>query len=286
VLIVGPDPLPAFPRLFERCLEPQRTLFSETPLARQLIRLGPPAEPRAAASAGIEPSEIPCAVERLPEAIAALATLLRGRTIASDIPGLDRARLSGLADGMKAARYAVIVWAPALLDLPGAELVAQMLLDIVRELNRTTRAALLPLAGSANLLGVNQVCTWQTGYPLRTAFGGGSPDHDPYRFSARRMVEQGEADALISISAFGDAPPPASGNLPTVVLAPPNAAPGRPVAAYIPVGVPGVDHAGQLFRTDSVVALQVSALRTTSLPDVRSIIAEIEAGLADRDRIP
>jgi formylmethanofuran dehydrogenase subunit B len=225
-------------------------------------------------------------MERLPEAVAVLSSLLRGRKIAAlDIPGLDGAQLATLAESLKAARYATLVWAPPLFDLPGSELIAQALLELVRELTRTTRAALLPLAGNGNLLGVNQACSWQTGFPIRTAFGRGVPEHDPYRFSARRMVEQGEADALVCISAFGEAPLPAPGNVPTIVLAPPSARPTQAVAAYIPVGTPGVDHAGQVFRTDGVVALRLAALRAPSQPDVQSVIARIEASLANRGQV-
>jgi formylmethanofuran dehydrogenase subunit B len=287
LLIVGPDPSSAFPRFFERCIEVPKTLFSQTPLTRQLFRLGPNAAAQKMPATHAAVAELPCAMERLPEAVAALSSLLRGRKIAAlDIPGLDSARLAALAESLKAARYATLVWAPALFDLPGSELIVQALLELVRELNRTTRAALLPLAGNGNLIGVNQACTWQTGFPIRTAFGRGVPEHDPYRFSARRMVEQGEADALICISAFGEEPLPAPGNVPTIVLAPPSARPARAVAAYIPVGTPGVDHAGQVFRTDGVVALRLSALRAPSLPDVQSVIARIEASLANRGQVP
>jgi formylmethanofuran dehydrogenase subunit B len=284
LLIIGPDPSSAFPRFFERCVEVPKTLFSDTPLARQLFRLGPAAAQKPAASQTAV-TELPCAMERLPEAVAALSSLLRGRRIAApDIAG-DSARLAALADKLRAARYATLVWAPPLFDLPGSELVAQALLELVRALNRTTRAALLPLAGNGNLVGVNQACNWQTGFPIRTAFGRGVPEHDPYRFSARRMVEQGEADALVSIAAFGEEPAPAPGNVPTIVLAPPSARPPRSVAAYIPVGTPGIDHAGQVFRTDGVVALRLAALRAASLPDVRTVIAQIEASLASRGQV-
>src|SRR5262245_12803183 len=50
LLIIGPDPSSAFPRFFERCVEVPKTLFSETPLARQLFRLGPTGPQKQAAS--------------------------------------------------------------------------------------------------------------------------------------------------------------------------------------------------------------------------------------------
>lgn len=286
VLIVGADPSAGLPRFFERCLEPQRTLSGPAPLQRRLFRLGPPANAAAPAQAGAMTgvTEIACAPEHLPQAVAALNALLRGRDIvASNLPGLDRAALGALVEQLKAARYAVVVWAPALLAVSGGDLIAHGLLELVRHVTRTTRCSVLALGGGGNLFGVNQVCTWQTGYPVRTAFGQGVPEHDPYRFSARRMVEAGEADALVWITAFGEAAPPLRADIPTIVLAPRFAPEARGAAACIPVGIPGLDHAGQVFRTDGVVALRLAALRTTFLPDVGAVVAAIEAHLQRKD---
>ena len=291
VLVVGPDPVAAFPRFYERCVDPRRTLFAEGAPARALLRLGPPAPPPAAAASVPQEAaaadrlfeELPCQLDRLPAAIAALLALLHDRSIATlDVPGLDVQRLADLATRMKAARYALVVWAPALFDEGGAQLVAHGLLEVARTVTRTTRCSLLALGGSANLFGVNQVCTWQTGYPLRTSFGSGAPRHDPWRYSARRMYADGECDALVWISAFDASFPVPAGAAPAIVLVPPHAVPARPVAAFLPVGVPGVDHAGQIFRTDGVVALPLRALRESSLPDVASILDRIEARLDAR----
>ncbi len=276
VLIIGPDPSPAFPRFFERCIEPRQTLFGDDSLRREILRIGPSAE------VGADPSnpavvELPCALQRLPEAIAALSALLRGgRTVAP--VGMELERLADLAERLKSARYGTIVWAPAMFDMAAAELIAQAILELVRRVNLTTRCATLSLGGGANLLGVNQVCVWQTGCPIRTSFGSGAPEHDPYRFSAARMIREGEADALVWAAAFGGPGPPTPTEIPTVLLAPP-AIPAAGAAAYIPLGMPGIDHAGQVFRTDGIVALRLAALRRVGLPDLASILGRIERHL-------
>lgn len=277
VLILGPDPSPSFPRFFERCLEPSQTLFGDGTLRRAVVRLGPSTEGGAVPS-NPAVDELPCTMRRLPEAIAALSALLRGgRSNSPEAIGLEH--LGRLAERLKAARYGTIVWAPAMFDIAGAELIAQAALDLARHLNRTTRCSILPLGGSANLVGANQVCTWQTGYPIRTSLGSGMPEHDPYRFSATRMIREGEADALVWIAAFGGPALPLPADIPTVLLAPPAAPGARAAAAYMPVGTPGIDHAGQVFRTDGIVALRLAALRAAGLPDVASVIARIERRL-------
>ena len=47
-----------------------------------------------------------------------------------------------------------------------------------------------------------------TGFPVRTGFGRGYPEHDTWRFDSTRLVDSGEADAAIWISAYGAEAPP------------------------------------------------------------------------------
>ena len=80
---------------------------------------------------------------------------------------------------------------------------------------------------------------WMTGLPLRTSFARGRPEHDPWRYDARRLVETGEADAVVWISAFGEPPPEWLGGVPAVVLTDAAMRPVGPNAITIPVGRPG-----------------------------------------------
>jgi formylmethanofuran dehydrogenase subunit B len=163
---------------------------------------------------------------------------------------------------------------------------AHALLELARAATRTTRCSLLMLGGSANLLGVNQVCTRQSGYPLRTSFAGGAPEHDPWRYSARRMLASGEADALVWISAFDATRVPPATDAPTILMTPPGAPLTTRAAVHVPVGVPGIDHAGQIFRTDGIVAVPLRALRAGTLPDVAAVLGLIDSRLAARGSAP
>ncbi len=279
VLVVGPDPAPALPRFYERCVEPRRTLLGDRPLDRKLFRLGPPAGAVTAEGPPPPPAtELPCALEDLPAAVAGLGALLRGH----GGEGLPVEGLADLADSLKAARYVVLIWAPGLFPAAAGELMAQAMLEVVRTLNQTTRAFALALGGSGNLLGVNQLCLWQSGFPLRTSFGSGTPDHDIHRFSGRRMIAEGEADALVWISAFGSAAPVLNPEVPAIVLAPRLAPQAAAPSVHIPVGIPGIDHAGQVVRADVVVALRLSALRAAAAPTVGTVLAMLEAQLSGK----
>src|SRR5262249_26025353 len=147
---------------------------------------------------GVEITEIPCPLDELPAAAAALRALANGRNPAMPQP----AALAELAEALRGASYGVVAWCAGLLDFAGADLVVLALSELVRDLNRKGRAAALPLGGAGNLVGANQVALWQSGFPLRTSFAGGTPRHDPHRHAAERLIGSGEADLLIWIAAL------------------------------------------------------------------------------------
>jgi hypothetical protein len=55
-----------------------------------------------------------------------------------------------------------------------------------------------------------------------TGFGSGAPEFDPWRYSARRLLEQGEADAVLFVSALDPRHHPPSTQVPTIVLGKPD----------------------------------------------------------------
>lgn len=276
LVVVGGGVPSQFPRFFERCVWPAETLFGGDIRKRQVVLLGAGEEDVAAAAEAARaaraarPIAIPCRPAELPTAVASLRALLNGRRAEN---GMLTDALHGLAQRMAGAKYGVIAWAAAGLEGPVGDLTVGVIADILRDLNRKTRFSGLPLAGADNGIGANQVCTWQTGMPLRTGFGAGFPEHDFWRFDAARLAESGEADAVVWISSFRDDAVPPAGPAPVIALAMPGTLFAHEPEVFIPVATPGVDHAGQIFRTDGVVALPVRALRGSDLPRVADVIA-------------
>lgn len=286
LVVIGPGVPTLFPRFFERCIWPGDTLFGGVVKDRQVVFIGPGPDDIAAAMASAvkkakQPVSIPCETEDLPAVAGALRALLNGRPVNEDtIGGAPVAALDDLAQRMKAAGYGVITWAAASFNEQGGDLTVAVISDMLRDLNKSGRFNGLPLAGMDNGIGANQVCTWQSGFPLRTSFARGYPEHDAYHFDAARLVDSGEADALVWISSFRDDPIPYARDLPTIALGLPGTRFNREPEVFIPVATPGLDHAGQIFRTDGVVALPVHGLRDTDLPSVADAIARIGDALA------
>lgn len=276
VLFVGTDGGALAPRLVERCLAPRATLFG--PLRRHLVYLGQNLRP--AEGSGAEITTLPGPAERLPEIVAVLRALAAGAKVAAtEVAGLAVAELRALADRLAAARYAVIVWAAGAFAGRQPDLLTGTLAGLTRELNAKGRCAALPLAAPDNVIGTNQVCAWQTGLPLRTSFASGGPDHDPVRWSTAALVEAGGVDRLFWLGSIGEQPVPAT-TVPTVALHGPGLRPERAVAVAIPVGTPGLDHAGSIHRQDGVVSLPLRPLRDLGLPSAALVLRRIAAELA------
>jgi formylmethanofuran dehydrogenase subunit B len=277
LIAAGSDLVTRFPRFFERTIANNETLFTGDRRC-EVIFLG---------RGPVQPLELPgpvrvfpCDLARLSEAFGLLRAILADRPLqATEAAGVPLAAWRELADRMRQAHYGVVAWAAADFDFPHAELTLQALCELIKDLNRDGRFAGMPLGGSDGDLTADSVHLWQTGYGGRTSYGQGQPDHDPYLYSTARMLQGGGADALLWISSFSETRGPPATTVPTVVLGRSGMALEREPEVYIPVGTPGVDHGGTLFRADRVVALPVQQLRSSTLPSVADAIAAIEAAL-------
>jgi formylmethanofuran dehydrogenase subunit B len=272
LLVIGNDPTPNFGRLFER-------LFPDTPLfageGRKVIFLGGTPGTRAAAQlAKAEVTSLPAT--DLAEALAALAGLVGGRSLAGEsIGGVPASELAAAATALAAARYAVLTWNAA--DLDEGDLVAERATALADALNVATRAGVFPLGGRDNIIGLNQMMLWRLGYPLRTAIRGGTSEHDAALYATSTALK--DADVLVWVSAFRpEPPPPFEGK--TIVLGHAETVFDKAPDVFIPVGTPGIDHAGTVFRMDSIVSLPLGALRVATLPSVAEAVRRIAGGVA------
>jgi len=269
IVIIGNNVLESFPRLAERVLTPEGLFVNDK---RKLVFIGPsPNLPANLRNAGALSINVP--LESSVEITSIIRVLINGGKIenSTDLP-LDA--LAKLADSLKKAAYAVIAWSSADFVFPHAELAVGGWCALVEDLNQTTRAAGLPLGGGHGSMSANQVCTWQAGFPLRSSFTKGHPSHHAWRYNGTRMLFHNEADLLVWIATLLPDKIPST-ECPQIVIGHPGMRFDKPPAVFIPVGIPGVDHAGHCFRTDGVVALPLRRLRKPKYPSAQEIINQI-----------
>jgi formylmethanofuran dehydrogenase subunit B len=231
---------------------------------RRIFWMCPGAEPGAAGKVTV----VGRGIRELPALLAALRARVNGRP--AGVAPVSAQVLDGLADALKAAKFGVAVWSAAKLD----PLAIEMLCGLVDDLNAATRFSGLPLPPGDNAAGVQQVCGWTMGFPVRTGYGRSYPEHDPWQYCAARLVESGEADCVLWISAWRAAAPEWKGDAPTIALAPAGVKFAKTPHVHIAVGVPGRDHAGVAYHA----ALgSFAAVAATSPSDALSVAAAIES---------
>lgn len=280
ILAIGTDITSTHPRFFEKLAWNTDSLFDKpTP---ELIFLGAPeaSAKENAAPDGKEPTIIPAKITQLPEVINALNSLLNGKKInVETVAGIPTNTLISLIEKLRTAKYAVIVWSASALKIPHAELTIQSIVQLISKLNENSRAAGLPLNSGDGDSSVNNVSTWLSGYPTRSRFNNGIPVYDTYHFATAKQLAS--CDALLWVSTFNPYPAPNT-QAPVIVIGHPDTKFERMPDVFIPVGIPGVDHNGQMFRMDSSITLPLKKLRDTNLPGLSEVIGKIEAKLSNR----
>jgi formylmethanofuran dehydrogenase subunit B len=280
-IVVGSDLHKLHPRFFERIVNVETSLLSETPAKRTIVFIGKGLDQSAVKGPRIgEIITLPCDLDRVGEVVSALAAEIRGAPLAIEsVAGVPLADVKALAERCQKAAYPVFVWAPPSLAFPNADLVVSTVSDLVKDLNVKGRAAGLALGGNEGAVTAGAVSSWQSGFPLRVSFASGKPDYDSTRYAIPKMLAAGEGDLLLWIASFTpDLGPPAT-KIPSVVLGTPGLKLATPPTVFIPIGTPGADHAGRIIRVDNVVALPLKNLGRSNLPRAADILAAIELAL-------
>ncbi len=278
LVIVGTDIVSLFPRFFEREIWNAESMFGQDTTKREVVYLGGRDIDTSAGIApdGRKPTVLACDLDQLPAVSAALRALIAGKQLhANSVGGIKVADLESLAARLHAAKYSVITWAAGTLNFPHAELTVQNMTEMVKSLNKTTRSSGLPLGGIEGDMNANQVSTWVSGYPVRTSYARGYPEHDPYHFSTDQLLSRGEADTLLWISTFNPDRLPPRTDLPSIVFGHAHMKLEQEPAVFIPVGTPGADHRGIMFRSDNVVSLPLDQLRSSALPSLGTVLTAI-----------
>jgi formylmethanofuran dehydrogenase subunit B len=177
--------------------------------------------------------------------------------------------IDAVAAILRDAKFGVAIWSAAELE----PLAIEMINGLVRDLNLTSRFSTLPLVSADHGAGVEAVCGWMTGFPLRTGFGRGAPDHDPWRYNSRRLISSGETDCVIWISSFEGGSAPGA----PVHVALCESGVAATARVRIDVAHPGVDHDALLYDP-RVGALRAQiAARPQAKPSVAATLAAVRA---------
>jgi formylmethanofuran dehydrogenase subunit B len=266
VVIVGKRPLQRDPDLLTKLFPEKPGLPRPGDNKREVILLG---AGKATAPKHVRASAVEGKAS-LPELVALLAASVRDGRFDLRDKSL-RAKIEASAERLRNSAFAVFVYDPAELEEP----VLHTVLDIVRHLVVTTRAAILPVAALGNGDGVNLCSTWTCGLPVRTSFAGVVPENNVWLYETGRLIENGEADALVWIDALDGAEAARPKGAPAIVL---SSKPGRAGKddVVIDVGCAGVDHDAVLYLSPiSGIGTVKAANANDDKPSVAAVLNEI-----------
>ena len=268
ILIVGADCKNKYARFIEKILEPTSAISAAARKSRRVIYLGP--RKNAPSSKKLPVEIIPCEQSEIATLLSVLRAQVAKKSLQTELP--QHKNLAALAEQLRQAKYANIVWSANALAPSQSRLCIETISRLVGQLNETTRAAGLPLGGDEGGMSAQQVSSWLSGFPLRVSYAQGIPAYDPRENKIETMLSKGGVDCLVWVDAFGRSMPP---KLPSAVrliyIGHPQIGKQLNADVCIPVGLPGVHHSARLVRTDAVVTVPLDRLYRTKLPSVKSV---------------
>jgi formylmethanofuran dehydrogenase subunit B len=274
VVVIGKAPLARDPDLVEKLFPAKPGLPRPGDNKRELILLG---ADKAKTPKHVSATAVDSRAS-LPELVALLAASLReGRFDLRDTA--LRAKIDAAAARLRKSAFAVFVYDPAEIEEP----VMHTVLEMVRHLVLTTRAAILSMAAPGNGDGVNLCSTWTCGLPIRTSFAGDVPQHDAWAYDTDRLLKSAEADALVWIDALaGDTAARPKGAAAIVLSADPTRAAKDDIV--IEVASAAADHDAALFLPPlSGIGMVKAGKADKGKPTVAAVLTRI-AELIDERR--
>jgi formylmethanofuran dehydrogenase subunit B len=275
LLVVGPMREAGDTELLQRLFDKLRNRRGQNSVERRIIWLCPGAEQANRALSAVNATTVGKELKQLPALAAALRARMAGRPT-GEAP-VAPSTLDEVLTALKASQFGVVIWQPETLD----ELTIEMMCGLVNDLNATTRFSTLPLPSADNAIGVLQTCGWMTGMPMRTGFGRGFPEHNPWRFDGTRLVESGETDCVVWISAYRAHAPLWRDSPPIIALTGRDASFQTPPRVHIEVGRPGIDHAAVVHQSLTGTLAAVDATHPSDAISTAEAIQRISSALSE-----
>jgi formylmethanofuran dehydrogenase subunit B len=193
------------------------------------------------------------------EMIAALRMLLRDPGCAPAVDcGIPLEQLRALAHRMAACRYGAVFFGLGIATPHLGHLNVEALLELVADLNATTRFIARRLRVSGDVSGADSVLCWQTGFPYGVDLSRGYPRFNHGEFTTEELLRRGEVDACVivgssSVPNFSEAALEFLASIPVIVLDSPNTPPSivEPAVQFT-TAVYGIHAAGTAYRMDEV----------------------------------
>jgi len=211
------------------------------------------------------------------ELMAALKMLLQNEEIEEqEVAGVPVEQIDELAELMRSCEFGILFFGLGLTMSEGRDRNIDAAITLVRELNKWTKFAIMPMRGHYNVTGANQVLAWQTGYPYAVDFSRGYPRYEPGDTSAVDVLSRGYNDATLVVASdpVANLPKDAVKHLcskPLAVIDPHMSITAYMADVVIPSAFVGIEAEGTAHRMDGVPLILKKVVEPPEgvLPDVQ-----------------
>jgi formylmethanofuran dehydrogenase subunit B len=192
------------------------------------------------------------------EVMQALRALVRDQELDVDkVAGVPVEYLEEVADALVNCNFGVIFFGMGLTQTAGKFRNIEVAISLIRDLNRRTKFAIMPMRGHFNVTGANVVATWQSGYPYGVDFSLEYPRYNPGETTCMDILLRGESDASLIIAADPGANFPKRAvehmvKTPLIVIDPHMNATALLGDVVIPSAFVGIEVDGTAYRMDYV----------------------------------
>ena len=269
IVIFGNKIFEKSPRLLEKVLQTQNSLCTDT-RKKEIILVG---SFSSKIINDIKKSSRVTNIKINLDMIPSFLDLLADDEKYKKINGLSGNDLVKIKKIISNAKYLVAVWTNSDFALTSnPEMIINSISKYIIAYNKDKRGACSPIAGSLGDVTSSQAIAWMTGFASRVKFIGTTFKHDRVSYNNKVLIDNQNVDTIIHIST------PTSDKIRldkrcfNIVLGHPNSSFSSVPDIFIPVGTPGIDYDGIMFRTDNVVSVTLKKTREIKLPSTEDII--------------
>ena len=191
------------------------------------------------------------------ELLDALRVAFKGEELPDMIAGVPKEKVYELAELLKGGRFVTIFFGMGVTHSLGKNHNIDIAIAVTADLNKYTKASIIPMRGHYNVTGSGQVLGWQFGFPFCVDLSRGFARYNPGETSSNDLLQRGEVDACFVLGSDPGSHFPFKSvrkiyDLPSVCIDPhmtPTAAVSK---CHVPVALVGVEVAGSCYRMDNV----------------------------------
>ena len=269
IVIFGNKIFEKSPRLLEKVLQTQNSLCTDT-RKKEIILVG---SFSSKIINGIKKSSRVTNIKINLDMIPSFLNLLADDKKYKKINGLSGNDLVKTKKIISNAKYLVAVWTNSDFALTSnPKRIINSISKYIISYNQDKRGACCPIAGSLGDVTSSQAIAWMTGFASRIKFIGNTFKHDRFSYNNKVLIDNQNVDTIIHISTLTSDKIRLDKRCFNIVLGHPNSSFSSVPDIFIPVGTPGIDNDGIMFRTDNVVSVALKKIREIKLPSTEDII--------------